>query len=57
MELFVFSFAALGLAFLGMAVGAMLGRPSLRRGCGYLDGADCEACTRPCPHRSDGTRS
>jgi hypothetical protein len=57
MELFVFSFAALGLAFLGMAVGAMLGRASLRRGCGYLDGADCEACTRPCPHRPDGARS
>jgi hypothetical protein len=57
MQLFAFTFAALALAFTGLALGALLGRAPLRRGCGGLDAAACEACTRPCPHRSDGTRS
>jgi hypothetical protein len=48
MELWIGSFAVIGLAFAAMALGALLGRAPLRRGCGDVA---CEACARPCPRR------
>jgi hypothetical protein len=51
MELWLLSFAVLGLAFAAMALGVCLGRAPLRRGCGDAAGAACDACTRPCRRR------
>ncbi|MEN8182158.1 MAG: hypothetical protein ABFS46_06440 [Myxococcota bacterium] len=50
MTLFVLSFAVLALAFAAMALGVLLGRAPLRRGCGEPGGLVCAACTRPCRH-------
>lgn len=55
MQLFGFTFAVLALAFAIMALGALLGRAPLRRGCGELGSTLCEACPRPCPHRGAGS--
>jgi hypothetical protein len=55
-QLFAFTFAALVLAFAAMALGVLLGRAPLRRACGGLGGAGCEACPGPCPHRKSGPR-
>ncbi|MDX1648745.1 MAG: hypothetical protein R3263_02720 [Myxococcota bacterium] len=52
MELFLFTFAGLGLAFAAMGLGALAGRAPLRRGCGLT--GSCAGCARPCPHRADG---
>jgi hypothetical protein len=51
-ELFLFTFAGLGLAFAAMALGVLLGRAPLAPGCGGLGGAACEVCAGPCPRRS-----
>lgn len=54
MELWLFSFVGVGVAFAAMALGVSLGRAPLRRGCGGAGVEDCGACTRPCPRRAAG---
>jgi thiamine biosynthesis lipoprotein len=54
-ELFVFTFVALVVAFGAMGLGSLAGRAPLRR-CGELSGEACEACARPCPRRGRGSR-
>jgi|COG998Drversion2_1049125.scaffolds.fasta_scaffold581238_2 hypothetical protein len=54
MQLFVFTFAGLCLAFLAMALGVLLGRSPLVRGCGGAESEACRVCTRPCPRRRAG---
>lgn len=51
MELFVFTFAGLALAFGAMGLGALVGRAPLRRGCGPAGATDCDGCVRPCARR------
>jgi hypothetical protein len=53
MELFAFAFGGIAVAFGAMALGVLLGRPPLERGCGRVGpgGDACHLCTRPCPHR------
>jgi len=46
MELFVFTFAGLSLAVAALALGVLLGRAPLRRGCD--PGRSCASCARPC---------
>jgi hypothetical protein len=37
-----------------MALGVLLGRAPLRRGCGEAGGLVCAACTRRCRHATPG---
>jgi hypothetical protein len=48
MATFLLSFALIGLAIAGLAVGVMVGRAPLRGSCGGVacKGASCEACPR-----------
>jgi hypothetical protein len=48
MMIFILSFAVVSLAVLGMAVGALAGRPPISNGCGRLRDGDCE-CGRDAP--------
>ena len=52
MSLFLITFAVMGLAVLGMAIGAMTGRRELKGSCGGLNNVDGGACpcgkTQPC---------
>ena len=48
----MFTFAAIGLAFVAMALGVLMGRSPLVRGCAALEGKTCRACTRPCSRRA-----
>lgn len=55
MTTFLFTFAIMGLAILGLAVGVMMGRKPIGGSCGGLDklGLECEAgCSKPCPKRA-----
>jgi hypothetical protein len=52
--LFVLSFVVLSAAFAAMALGVLLGRAPLRRGCGEAGGLVCAACTRRCRHATPG---
>lgn len=59
MELFVLTFAVVAGAFGAMAIGVLLGRAPLRRGCDGAGSLACERCARPCPARrarEDGSR-
>lgn len=53
MELLLFSFTGIAAAFGAMALGVLLGRGPLARGCRGLDQADeaCRGCERQCPRR------
>lgn len=58
MEIFVFSFIVIGLAIVGMAVGVILGRRSIKGSCGGLsniDGldAECPVCSGTCTEKGD----
>lgn len=46
-EIFLFSFAGIGLSAAAMAVGLLCGREPLRSGCASA----CEACEDPCALR------
>jgi len=55
MTLFFITFAVMGLAILGMAIGVLAGRKPIGGSCGGMDklGLECDAgCTRPCPKRA-----
>jgi len=62
MELFVLGFVVTAGAFGAMAIGVLLGRAPLRRGCDAAGALGCERCARPCPAarraraRQDGAR-
>jgi hypothetical protein len=58
MEIFAATLVCLLGAFAAMSLGAMLGRPPLRRSCGTGagEGLGCDACETPCPHRRAGGR-
>lgn len=51
MELFAFTFAGFAATFGAMALGVLIGRAPLRRGCGDPGSEACETCTRPCARR------
>ena len=55
MSTFLFTFAIMGLAALGLAVGVMMGRKPIGGSCGGLGnlGLECDAgCSKPCPKRA-----
>jgi hypothetical protein len=47
MELFLLTFVVISCAVLGMAVGVLCGRPSIKGSCGGL-GGQCPTCTGKC---------
>lgn len=55
MTTFLFTFAIMGLAILGLAIGVMMGRKPIGGSCGGLGkiGLECDAgCSKPCPKRA-----
>jgi len=61
MALFLMSFLVITLAVLGMAVGVLCGRRTLKGSCGGLNritGVEdvCESCLSPCEKRQKGTQ-
>lgn len=59
MEIFLISFIVIALALLGMGVGVLWGKTSIKGSCGGLNtlarlGLDCTACAEPCDLDKDG---
>ncbi len=50
---FLLSFAIVGIAVAGMAVGVMAGRSPLRGSCGGVAGKGCELCSGRCRKRRE----
>lgn len=50
MGIYVFSFVVCSLAMLGLGLGVIAGRGTIRGSCGGLNqlGDACESCARPC---------
>ena len=53
MEIFLISFVVVDMALLGMGVGVLLGKTSIKGSCGGLNtlgrlGLDCTVCSGPC---------
>jgi hypothetical protein len=59
MEIFIFSFVVIALAVVGMAVGVLLGRRSIKGSCGGLSNvegldAECPVCSGTCEEQGKG---
>lgn len=58
MEIFLISFVVMAIALLGMGVGVLWGKTSIKGSCGGLNtlarlGVDCTACAKPCDPDKD----
>lgn len=59
MEIFIFSFVVIALAVVGMAIGVLLGRRSIKGSCGGLSNvegldAECPVCSGTCEEQDKG---
>ena len=59
MEIFIFSFVVIALAVIGMAIGVLFGRRSIKGSCGGLSSvegldAECPICSGTCEEKGKG---